>query len=148
MLEDFIKVNRLSAEIFRCSDAHTAAKASQFTGDAEAVAKSIVLVASDGQPVLVILLGNDKIDLQKIKAVLGVKDVRLATPNEVLEITGYEIGGVPPVSIYGIRTIMDNGVSEKQKVVCGGGDSGHLMMIKIREILDNVDEISVHDVKR
>ena len=146
MLEDFIKVNRLSATVFKCTGAHTAANAVEATGGAEAVAKSIVLVASDGQPALVILLGKDKIDLKKIKGILGVKDARLAVPKEVLEITGYEVGGVPPISVYGIRTIMDKGVAEKQEIVCGGGDAQRLMRIKVREILETVEGIIVEGV--
>ena len=148
MLEEFIEVNNLSATIFECEDSHTAAKAIEATGDADAVAKSIVLLASNCEPVLVILLGKDKIDLQKVKAVLGVKDVRLCQEKEVFEMTGYEVGGVPPISIYGIKTIMDKAVAEKAEIVCGGGDSKHLMRIKVNEIIEAVDGIVFDDIAK
>ncbi|VVB99571.1 Aminoacyl-tRNA editing domain protein [uncultured archaeon] len=148
MLDDFIKVNRLSATIFPCDDAHTAAKAMKFTGDEEAVAKSIVLIDSNQSPLLVIMLGKDRADFAKIKKILGVADVRLCQPKEVIEITGYEIGGVPPISIYGIKTIMDKAVSEKDEVVCGGGDPRHLMKIKVLEIMECVEDISLEDIRK
>ncbi len=148
MLDDFIQVNKLSARIFECEDSHTTAKAIEHTGNAEGVAKSIVMVDSNNEPLLVILLGNDKIDFAKVKGILGVSDVRLAGPKEVLEITGYEVGGVPPISVYGIRTIMDKSVAKKAEVVCGGGDRQHLMRIKVREILESVEDITVQDVKK
>ncbi len=148
MLDDFIKVNRLSATIFECEDSHAAAKAIEHTGDAEAVAKSIVMVASSGEPLLVVLLGKDKIDLAKIKKLLDVHDVRLASPKEVLEITGYEVGGVPPISVYGIRTLMDKAVSEKEEVVCGGGDAQHLMRIKVSEIAGFAEGVRIEDIRK
>lgn len=148
MLEDFIEANKLSARVFATTrKVHTAEKAALEMGlESDSVAKSIVLVASDGTPVLVILLGRDRVDFTKIKALLGVEDVRLAEPEEVLEITGYEIGGVPPISIYGVRAFIDRRVSRKEEIVCGGGDELHLLRIKVREILENVEGISVEDV--
>lgn len=149
MLEDFITANCLTAKIFQCKeDVNTAAKAALIVGDEEAVAKSIVLVASNGGAVLVILLGKDKIEFKKLKEVLGVSDVRLANAGEVFDITGYEIGGVPPISIYGVKTILDAEAGKKQEVVCGGGDAQHLMRIKVKEIIDSAEEISVQDVRK
>ena len=148
MLPDFIKVSKLAATIFECEDAYTAEKAGEITGDPESVAKSILLIGSDNEPILAILLGKDKIDFAKIKKALGLTDVRLATPKEVLEITGYEVGGVPPISIYGVRTLIDKSVAEKDEVVCGGGDARHLMRIKVKEIFDSVEGILVEDVKK
>tara|TARA_Y100000310_G_scaffold299208_1_gene333834 strand:- start:21687 stop:22136 length:450 start_codon:yes stop_codon:yes gene_type:complete len=149
MLQDFIKTNKLSAEIIQCTgEVHTAVKAAAQVDDPEAAAKSIVLIDSDEEPLLVILLGKNKIDFQKIKEILKVKDVRLAEPEEVLRITGYEVGGVPPISIYGIKTFIDKAVVEKEEIFCGGGDPNHLMKIKTKEILENVDEISIEDVKK
>ncbi|MBI5619782.1 hypothetical protein HY950_02360, partial [Candidatus Gottesmanbacteria bacterium] len=78
MLDDFLKVNGIPALIFECEDAHSAAKAMRFTGDSEAVAKSIVLIDSNSEPLLIIILGKDRIDFAKVKKLLNVRDVRLA----------------------------------------------------------------------
>ena len=150
-LKNFLESNKISAEVFETKgEVHSAARAAVELGsdENEALVKSILLMDSNAKPLLVILLGSDKIDFQKIKLLLGVKDVRLASSEEVLEITGYEIGGVPPISIYGVRTIIDKHVSDKEKVVCGGGDKQHLMRIKINDIIDNIEEFSVEDVSK
>ncbi|HZX34338.1 MAG TPA: YbaK/EbsC family protein [archaeon] len=149
-LQGFIKVNRLSAQIFEVrGEVHSAAHAAaEMDNEPDKVAKSIVLVDSNKSPVLVILLGKDRVDFQKLKKILNVSDVRLAEPYEVLEMTGFEVGGVPPVSIYGIRTIIDKSAAEKEEIVCGGGDVRHLMRIKVKEILENVEDVEVADVKK
>ncbi|HLC93106.1 MAG TPA: YbaK/EbsC family protein [archaeon] len=148
MLEDFISANKLTAKVFATSrEVQTATKAAQEMGLEEgAIAKSIVLMDSNREPLLVILLGNDKVDFEKMKALLDVKDVRLAEPDEVYNATGYRIGGVPPISIYGILTFIDKRAAKKEEVICGGGDSEHLMRIKVREILENVEDIQIEDV--
>ena len=149
MLQDFIKANGLSAEVFETKGlVKSSAKAAQELNDNEAVCKSILLMGSDNESFLVILLGKDKIDFKKIKEILGVKDVRLAEPEEVFEITGYIVGGVPPISIYGVKTLIDKAVVQKEEVVCGGGTPNHLMRIKVQEILDTIEDLLVEDVKK
>jgi len=149
MLQDFIKANRLTAQIFETQGVvKSAAKAAQELDDSEAVAKSILLMDSNNEPLLVVLLGKDKIDFKKIKQILGVKDIRLAEPEEVLESTGYPVGGVPPISVYGVKTLVDKAVVEKEEVVCGGGTPNHLMRIKVQEIIDFGEKILIEDVKQ
>ena len=151
MLTEFIKANDLSAKVFECNgQVKTSAQAAEQaeTHSSKVIVKSILLINSEQEPILIILLGKDKIDFEKIKKITTVKDVRLADPTEVLEITGYEVGGVPPISIYGIKTLIDEEVVKKKKIICGGGDSNHLMKIEVQEILDNVDEIRIEDIKK
>jgi prolyl-tRNA editing enzyme YbaK/EbsC (Cys-tRNA(Pro) deacylase) len=149
MLEDFIEVNKLSAKIFFVpGKAGSSEQASNFVSSKMPVVKSILLIDSQSEPLLVILLGKDKIDFAKIKKLLNVADVRLATPSEVLKITGYEVGGVPPISIYGVKTFIDKKVACLDEIVCGGGTPEHLMQIRVKEIMDNVEDIKIADIAK
>ena len=150
-LISYIKTNKFNAEVFEVnSEVHSAAKASAaVSGDPNGLVKSILLIDYPAKnPVLVILLGPDKIDFEKVKNILGVKDVRMATSEEVIEITGYEVGGVPPISIYGVTVILDKSASKKVEVISGGGDPMHLMRIKIQDIIEQNDDILIEDVKK
>src|SRR5438128_11285182 len=62
---------------------------------ADRIIKSIVLVGSDKKPILAILPAKNRISYKKVKTLLKVKDVRLAQPEEVLDQSGYLVGGVP-----------------------------------------------------
>ena len=64
--------------------------------DAERIAKSIVMIDSNGEPLLAIVAAKSKISHRKLKDLLDVRDVRLASPKEVLLHSGYPVGGVPP----------------------------------------------------
>ena len=150
MLEDFIGVNGLKAKLFEVSSRVVSVKdVGEKVGiPSEDNAKSLLFITPENTPVLAVVLGHTRVDTKKLKSVLGIKDVRLAEPREVLEITGYEVGGVPPVSVYGVKTLLDKQVTKKDLVVCGGGDTMHLLKISPKEIIEHNEEISVEDIAK
>jgi prolyl-tRNA editing enzyme YbaK/EbsC (Cys-tRNA(Pro) deacylase) len=92
---------------------HTAADAAA-TVDAELgqIVKSLVFVAplEDGslEPVLCLVSGPNRVDLARLAAVTGARDIRRATAREAQELSGFVIGGIPPFGhLRPIRTIMD-----------------------------------------
>ncbi len=76
--------------------AHDAAAAAGC--DLGAIVKSLLFLV-DGRPVLVLVAGDRKVDARKLAAHFGLskRKIRLADGRTVLNITGFEIGGVPPV---------------------------------------------------
>jgi len=76
---------------------HTAQEAADAIGCALAqIAKSIIFRGASGRPVLVIASGTNRVDEKKIRALLGEK-IERASPDFVKEMTGFEVGGVPPL---------------------------------------------------
>jgi len=112
------------------------------------VAKSIILIC-DNKPLLCFLLGKDMIDLNKIKKYFNCNEVRLAKAKEVKEITGYDIGGVPPVGLkQKIKTIVDKKVIElddDQIIYCGGGSHYHLLRISKKDLL-KIMEYDIYNI--
>lgn len=75
----------------------TAAEAAAAVGTTPArIAKSLVFLTADNQPVLVIASGANRVDVAKLAREVG-KPVRLADADTVKRLTGFGIGGVPPV---------------------------------------------------
>ena len=113
------------------------------------IAKSILLIC-DNKPLLCFLLGKDKIDLNKIKKYFNCNEVRLAKAKEVKEITGYDIGSVPPIGLkQKIKTIIDKSIMElddDQIIYCGGGSHYHLLKISKKDLL-KIMEYEVYDIK-
>ncbi|TWV37154.1 YbaK/EbsC family protein [Streptomyces misionensis] len=64
------------------------------------ICKSLVF-AADGVPVLVLMDGASRVDVERVREELGVRKVGRADAQAVREVTGYAIGGVPP---FGHRT--------------------------------------------
>ena len=63
-----------------------------------AIAKSLLFLI-DGQPTLLLVAGDRKVDFKKIAELFGVgkKKIKLADAETVRRVTGYQVGGVPPV---------------------------------------------------
>jgi len=103
---------------------------------AEDIVKSIVVVTNTNEFYLVLLQGNRKIKTKKLKKLLNVKDIRLASPQQVLDITKYNVGHVPPVS-NALPVVIDELAAEQGgKIYGGGGAPTKLLHISIEEILD------------
>lgn len=59
------------------------------------ICKSLIF-AADGVPVLVLMDGASRVDLELVRQELGAEKVTRAKADVVRETTGYAIGGVPP----------------------------------------------------
>ncbi|GGS65801.1 YbaK/EbsC family protein [Streptomyces violaceus] len=79
----------------------TAAEAAAALGcELSQICKSLIF-AADGVPVLVLMDGASRVDLELVRKELGADKVTRAKVDVVRETTGYAIGGVPP---FGHRT--------------------------------------------
>jgi len=92
---------------------HTAEEAARAV-DAELaqIVKSLVFVSAreDGElePIICLVSGADRVDLERLAAVIGRRDIRRATAREADELTGFTIGGIPPFGHnQRARVIMD-----------------------------------------
>ncbi len=92
---------------------HTAAEAAAALGaDLGQIVKSLVFVAprEDGglEPIICLVSGPDRVDVARLAAVVGEPDIRRATAREADALTGFTIGGIPPIGHdRAIRVIMD-----------------------------------------
>ncbi len=138
-LENFLKKKKVKYKIITLTGStKTVQEASkELSVDSSEIVKSLIFITEEGKPVLCIVRGDRKVDRKKLKKILGTKDVKLASPKEVLEITGFEVGGVPPVGLKGLhKIIIDENIMEKP-VVYGGGGEGNLIL-----------EINPEDIKK
>lgn len=102
----------LEVVVFAAST-HTAQDAATAVGaELGQIVKSLVFVAPDASgglaPLLCLVSGPNRVDLARLAAVTGQADVRRATAREAHELTGFAIGGIPPIGHrQGVRVIMD-----------------------------------------
>jgi prolyl-tRNA editing enzyme YbaK/EbsC (Cys-tRNA(Pro) deacylase) len=77
----------------------------------------------------VIIQGSRKLDFKKLKQYLGTSKVSMASPDEIMEITGESIGSVSMINV-GFRTLIDQGVSHLD--YCYGGCGVDKCTLKIK----------------
>ena len=106
---------------------HTAADAARVVGaELGQIVKSLVFVTAgeDGalEPIVCLVSGANRVDLDRLAAVVGRRDVRRATAREADELTGYTIGGIPPFAHrQKTRVIMDPDLGRYETVWAAAG---------------------------
>jgi len=97
-VEKFLKGFDQSLEVIVLENsARTAKDAAIALGcDVGAIVKSLLLKTEDSF-ILCLVAGNKRCSLNKLKKIMNIKDISMASPEEVKTQTGYTIGGVSPV---------------------------------------------------
>jgi len=83
----------------------------------EVLAKSLVY-KSDGQPVLILMLGNDQLNESKLKSVLP-GTLEPMEPEELAARIGAEAGSIGPVGLRGFRIISDERLRGGNNLISG-----------------------------
>jgi prolyl-tRNA editing enzyme YbaK/EbsC (Cys-tRNA(Pro) deacylase) len=130
-------LDELVAEVRRFPDAvRTAAEAAAAIGcELSQICKSLIFAAwgspllersrelGGGVPVLVLMDGASRVDVERVREELGAEKVTRAEAAVVRETTGYAIGGVPP---FGHRTrtrvLADRALLEHDTVWAAAGN--------------------------
>ena len=103
-------------------------------------AKAIVLKVKDKDSYYftqAVLQGTRKIHMKTLKKHLGAKNISLASPEEVKEITGCTIGSVPPFGhLFGLEVIADKSLLEEPKVVFSAGTHHDSVRIASADLFD------------
>lgn len=86
------------------------------------IAKSLVLITRNSQqPILAIVSGSNRLDERKLAERVG-EAVRMASADEVRQVTGFAIGGVPPVGhVAALRTFIDADLLQYDTVWAAAG---------------------------
>jgi prolyl-tRNA editing enzyme YbaK/EbsC (Cys-tRNA(Pro) deacylase) len=106
----------------------TAADAARAVGcSVGQIVKSLVFVA-DGQPIVVLVSGADRADLDRLSAAVAGPEsgarapIRRATADEARVATGFSIGGIPPIGhAHRLPVLMDEGLLRHEVVWAAAG---------------------------
>lgn len=137
-LADFIRAQGLDAEIVSPGapmptvDAAAAALAVA----PERIFKSILFQSKSGRCAMAIACGKARVDAKKLEALTGLTDLRLASPEVALAVTGYPAGGTPPVGHRErFPIVVDTRVAAQEWGWAGGGRKELMVRIRSADIV-------------
>lgn len=115
----------------------TAALAAQALGlEVGQIAKSILFKKKNDEYLMVVSAGDVKLDSKAIKETVGQR-VRMANPDEVLNVTGFSIGGVCPFALATELPIyLDESLLRYELVYAAAGTANTALPISFQELLD------------
>ncbi|HEX8923223.1 MAG TPA: aspartate--tRNA(Asn) ligase, partial [Patescibacteria group bacterium] len=93
-------------------------------------AKALLMYA-DNSPVLVVLSAAKKLSNSDFKKQFDFKDLRMATPEEVVKVTGTEIGGVPPFgNLFNVPVFVDESFLQESEIAFNAGSKTKSVIMK------------------
>lgn len=101
-------------------------------------AKALILLGDD-KPLMVVVSGVDRVDFKKVKNLAKIRNLEMATPEEVKKITGVEVGAVPPLgNLFNIPLYVDDNIEKEKEIVFSAG----LHSVSIRMKYDDFKAIT------
>ena len=98
----------------------------------EQVLKTLVFVGR--KVVIIVLQGNEKVNMEKLKSIVGDRKIRMATPEEIKKLFGKDIGSLDPfIKGKDYIKILDKKVFTIDIVNMGGGIPGVGIEMTIKE---------------
>jgi prolyl-tRNA editing enzyme YbaK/EbsC (Cys-tRNA(Pro) deacylase) len=115
----------------------TAADAARAVGcEIGQIVKSLVFMA-DGGPLVALTSGANRADTARLAELLGVREVRRATPEEARAATGFAIGGTPPFGYpETVTQVMDRALLEHPTVWAAAGTPDGVWEVDPRRLLE------------
>lgn len=110
------------------------------------IVKSLVFLA-DGKPVLVLASGANRVDLIKLAGACGGHAVRRADADTVRRVTGFVIGGVPPLGhAEPLTALLDRDLLQYEMVYAAAGTPHAIFAVDPR-VLQAVTGAIVADLR-
>jgi len=89
------------------------------------VIKTLVMKGKSGKVYICLLASDQKLNLQELKTVANESDVHMASPEEILNETGFVVGAIPPFGLKNkLTTFIESTLQKEDVVVVGGGKKG------------------------
>ena len=115
-----------------------AANVARALGCAESqMVKTLIFETAAGECALIMLGGDKNAVSGRLKRALGSRNIRLAAPETVKAVTGYEIGSIPPFHWQppGFRSLVDACLLDEAELGVGAGVWGEEIMITPANLL-------------
>ena len=106
------------------------------------IVKSVVLVDVRQQPLLCLCAGDRMVDLDRVG-----EGLEMARGRQVKELTGFAIGGVPPLGHDGpLTTVVDRSLQRYDRVWCAAGTPRSLFGVSLADLLAAIPGAELRDI--
>ena len=110
----------------------------------EQIVRSILFQIRPEEFVMVLVAGRDQVDWRKLRQLVGRSRVRMATEEEVLEMTGYRVGTVSPFGLKNqVRVLIDESALREEEVSLGSGVRQMAIIMKSADLRQALRESEV-----
>jgi Ala-tRNA(Pro) deacylase len=123
LIKELLDRNSIRYKVSMHEPVYTSQQAARVRGvQLKTGVKALVLKAVEGSFVMGLVAADRKVDLKKLAKIVQTKKLRLASAEEVLQITGCEVGSVHPFgNLHDLPTYLDSSILENDIVNFNAG---------------------------
>jgi Ala-tRNA(Pro) deacylase len=142
-VKKFLDENKVEYKLLVHEPVYTSEQAARARGgELKSGVKALVLKTREKKFILGLVAADRKIDLNRLASIVGTSELKLASPEEVLEKTGCKIGSVHPFgNLYQLETYMDESVLENETVEFNIGLHTHSVRMKMKDFVNLVKPV-------
>jgi len=110
----------------------------------EQIVRSILFQVRPEEFVMVLMAGREQVDWRMLRKLVGRSRVRMATEDEVLEVTGYRIGTVSPFGVRKqVRVLIDASVLRQEEISIGSGAHNTAIILKSADLRQGLGKAEI-----
>ena len=101
------------------------------------VYKTLVVVLSQGKPALVLVAGDQEMQLKQLAQALGEKKLRMATQKEAEALTGLKVGGISALALShrSFPVYIDGAAAALAEIIVSAGQRGMDMRLTVADLV-------------
>jgi len=112
----------------------------------EQVIRSILFRLAEGEYLMVLMAGPAQIPWKVLRKHVGQSRLTMANAEEVLDVTGYEIGAVGPFGLpKPLQILVDANLLTQEEVSLGSGLRGTTIFIRVEDLMRALGEVEIVD---
>jgi Cys-tRNA(Pro) deacylase len=102
----------------------------------EQIVRSILFRLSSEEFLMVLIAGPGQISWKALRVYLNQSRLTTATEDEVIRVTGYQIGAVSPFGLpQPVRTLVDKSVLVEEEISIGSGQRGLAVILQKKDFI-------------
>ena len=110
----------------------------------EQIVRSILFQIRPGKFLMVLVAGREQVDWKKLRQLVRRSRVRMATEDEVLDVTGYRVGTVSPFGLKTpVKVLIDESVLKEDEISLGSGAPQTAIIMKSADLRQALAEAEV-----
>ena len=101
----------------------------------EQIVRSILFQIRPGEFLMVLVAGPAQVDWRKLRQLVKRSRIRMASEEEVLDVTGYRVGTVSPFGLKNpVKILIDESVLKEEEISIGSGVRSVAIIMKSKDL--------------
>ncbi len=132
-----LKQNGTLYQLFEHEPVFTSEQAAKVRNTKMCQGAKAIIFSADSKPLLIVVPGDKRVNTKTFKKLYNIKDLRILSPEQVKEITGLEIGAIPPFgNVMNLTTYADNSVFKNEEIAFNAGAHTKSILMKSKDFLE------------